>query len=85
MFGLFVCRRCACITINLHEHKPRRVVLLLDNIELCDTGFFQALLRVGNGSPLESFNGFRFDVNMNMNDEHMDCFVAERVGVGQRA
>jgi hypothetical protein len=58
------------IPINFHQHKARQVILLLDDVKAHDARLFQAFPRVGEGCLFESLNALRFDVNMDMNNEH---------------
>ena len=58
------------IPINFHQHKARRVILLLDDVEARDARLFQAFPRVGEHRLFESFDALRFDMNMNVNNEH---------------
>ena len=58
------------IVIHFHQHKARRVILLLDGIEARDARFFQALARIGERRLFEGCNTLRLDMNMNVNNEH---------------
>ena len=58
------------IPINFHQHKARRVILLLDDVKAHDARFFQAFPRIGECRLFEGFRALRFDVNMDMNNEH---------------
>jgi len=58
------------IPINFHQHKTRRVILLLDDIEAHDARLFQAFPRIGERRLFEGFRALRFDVNMDMNHKH---------------
>ena len=55
------------IPINFHQHKARRVILLLDGIEARNARFLQTLARIGKCRLFESLYTVRFDMNMNMN------------------
>ena len=59
------------IPINFHQHKARRVILLLADIEARDARLFQALARIGECRLFKSLNALRPDVNMNMNNKHV--------------
>ena len=56
--------------IRFHEHKARRVVLLLNNIETSDAAFTQARPGIFKSRLLEEFHRFRFYMHMNMDDQH---------------
>src|ERR1035438_5740080 len=58
------------IPINFHQHKARRVILLLDGVEARDARFFQALARIGECRLFESLNALRLDMDLDMNNKH---------------
>jgi hypothetical protein len=58
------------IPINFHQHKARRLILLLDDVEARDARFFQARARIGERHLFESLHTLRLDMNMNVNNEH---------------
>ena len=58
------------VAINFHQYETSRVVLLLDDIEARDAGFFQTFARVGERGLCESFDALRLDANMDVNNEH---------------
>jgi hypothetical protein len=59
------------IAINLHQHEPRRVILLLQDVEAQDAGFLQTVARVESGRLLERHDALRFDMDLNVNYEHV--------------
>jgi tetratricopeptide (TPR) repeat protein len=58
------------IPINFHQHKPRRVVLLLDDVEARHARLFQTHTGVGERRLFKSLNALQLDMNMDMNNEH---------------
>lgn len=58
------------VPIDLHEHESRWIVLLLDNIEAGDAGFFEAFAGIDQRRLFEGTYAFGFDVNMNVNNQH---------------
>ena len=50
----FLVRGCGVrIPIHLHQHKARRVILLLDDIKARDARLFQTFPRIGERRPFE--------------------------------
>jgi len=69
--GGFLVMGCGFVSaIDLSQQEPGWVVGLLDHIEARDARFFHAVLRVLDAGCFEGLDGFRFDSNMNVNDEH---------------
>ena len=68
MLGFLVRRRGLRSAIDLHQHKARRVILLLHEIKAGDARFLDALSRVGNRGLFEGLDVLRFYVNVNVND-----------------
>jgi len=58
------------IAIGFHEHKMRRIIRLLHDVEPRDTRFLPAGAGVDERGGFESFDAFRFHLNLHMNDEH---------------
>ena len=69
MFGLLVRGIGIHIAIDLDEQETRGVILLLDDVETQHAGLVDAFARIGEGGSFEDFNAFRFDVDVDMNDE----------------
>lgn len=58
------------VTIDFHQHEARRVLGLLQDVEAQHTKFEPAAPRVELRRLPEGLDAFRFDMNMNVNDEH---------------
>lgn len=56
--------------VNFNEQEPGRIILLLQQIKGGNAGFLNALLCVGEGGLPEGVDAFRFDVDMDMNNQH---------------
>jgi len=56
--------------VNLNEQEPGRVLLLLQQIKGGDAGFLQTKPRIGEGGLAKGFDVFRFNVDMDMNNQH---------------
>ena len=61
---------CIGVTISLNKNKPRRVILLLEAIELSDARFLPAFARVGHSGLFESLDELRFDTDVNVINQH---------------
>src|SRR5208282_5495961 len=59
------------VPINLHQHEPRRIVLLLQNVEAQDTRLQQTQARVEARRLRERLHRIRFDMNMNLDHKHV--------------
>ena len=70
MFRFLVCRGSVRIPINLHQHKARGIISLLDHVEARDARLLTARAGVGECGFLEGVHKFRFHADMNMNDKH---------------
>lgn len=71
MWRLLVRRGGSGIAIDLDENKPRRIILLLNDIEPGHTLFFKARPGIRQRRSFKLFHCFRFDMNMNVNNEHI--------------
>lgn len=60
--------------VNLNEQEPGRIILLLQQIKGGDAGFLHALLCVGESGLPEGVDTFRFDVDMDVNNQHAGQF-----------
>jgi hypothetical protein len=58
------------VAINFHQHEPRRVVLLLQDVKTQDTQFEPAAAGVEPRRLFERLHAIGFDMNMNVNNEH---------------
>lgn len=58
--------------IDFDQDKPRRIILLLEDIEASNAGFLTAMKSIFDGSGSERFNLIRFDMHKNMNNQHCD-------------
>ena len=58
------------VAIHLDQDKTAWVISLLDHIRPGDAGFPNAVAGIFNGCFAESLNELRFDVNMDMDNEH---------------
>jgi hypothetical protein len=58
------------IAIDLDQDKSGRVVLLLEEIEAGDAGFFGAVLGVDGGGLPEGVDELGFDARLNDKDVH---------------
>ena len=70
MFRFLVGRRCGRVAIHFNQDESRWVILLLHDVKARDTRLSQALTSVCERGFFEGINRFRFNVDMNMNDEH---------------
>jgi hypothetical protein len=70
MGGLLVGRGSRGGAVGFDEHKTRRIVGLLYDIEPGDPGFTDRLPGVLQTRGLEGLDRLGFDLNMNLNDEH---------------
>src|SRR5437899_7864947 len=82
MRSLLMLRRRIGVAIDLDEHKPCRVVLLLDDIEPGDAGFADAVARIFERGLFEGLDAFRFNAHMNMDNKHR--FLSGRVRASPR-
>ena len=71
MFRLLMSSRRFGVTIDLDQHKARRIILLLDNVESGYSWLSDALTRIGVGCRFESFDRLGFYSDMNVNDQHI--------------
>ena len=58
------------VTIGLNKDEPRRIVLLLNDVEAPNARFLHAFPRVGETGLLKCLNTLRFDVDMDVDNEH---------------
>ena len=58
------------VSIDLVEDESGGVVLLLEEIEAGDAGFFSAVLGVDGGGLLEGVDELGFDARLNDEDVH---------------
>ena len=72
MFRFFVCIGGGGIAIRFHQHEPRWVILLLNDVETRYARFLEACARIGQRRFFESLHVFRFDMDMNVNYEHKE-------------
>lgn len=54
--------------INLDQHEARRIILLLEDIEARDTRFAEAGFGVLKRGRFETFDTFRFHMDVNVDD-----------------
>ena len=70
MFGFLVGRGCLGAAIGFNEHKTRRIILMLKNIEAGDSGFLHARASIGERNLLEGINVLGLQVNVDVDNEH---------------
>jgi hypothetical protein len=58
------------MTIDLDQHKTRRVILLLYNVEARNSGFLAAVTGIFKRGGFEGFDLVGFHLDHNLNDEH---------------
>src|ERR1041385_2809318 len=63
-------RRSVRGAIGLDQQKARRIVLLLEDVESCNAGFFDAFFGIGEGGITKHLRVFSFNLYMNVNDKH---------------
>ena len=68
------------VAIDFHQHEPCRVVGPLQGVEAQHARLEPAAPRVQLRRLLERLDAFRFDVDMNMNDEH-DPQICQNAGM----
>ena len=56
--------------INVHEHEAVGIIGLLHNIKADDAGFLHAGAGVGERGGHERHEAFRFNLDVDMDDEH---------------
>ena len=78
MFGFLMRVGGTGITIDFHQHEPRRVVLLLQNVKAQDAQFQQAPACVEPRRLFEVLNAFRFDMDMNVNNNMTEKYAKTR-------
>ncbi len=61
---------CFRRAVDLDQHEPRRIVLLLDHFDARNPGFLNASAGVFDGSLPEAGNRLGFDPHMHVNDKH---------------
>jgi hypothetical protein len=70
VFRFFVGGRRFGSAISFDEHETGWIILLLEDVESRDAGFFEALASVGEGRLFEGFDVFGLQMNVDVNDEH---------------
>lgn len=70
MFGFLVRGGRLGRAISFDKHETGWVVLLLEDVEGRDAGFFDALASIGECRLFEGFEVFRLQMHLNVNDEH---------------
>ena len=68
MPGFLVRSRRLGGAIGFHEHKARRVILLLGKVEAGDARLLYALPRIGDGGLFEGLDILRLHMHMDVND-----------------
>ncbi len=58
------------LAIDLYEHEPGRIILLLGDLKPRHARFLQTGARICQRRLLEGLDAFWFDMNMNVNNEH---------------
>ena len=75
MLGLFVSRWSLGRAVDLHEYKPGRVVLVLNDIKAGDSRFLNAFSSVGERRGFKSLDEFGFYLDMHMYNKHRFPFL----------
>ena len=73
-------RRVVGGAIDLHQHKARRIILLLDHVEADDTRLLHTMLRVIKRGSCEGLNSIGLDMDKDVDDEHKASFSQAVVG-----
>ena len=74
MIGLLVrCRRVRR-SVRFYQDKPRRIILLLDDIEPGNPRLLDALPRIRQRCLFKGFHIFRLHLDMHMNNQHTAPF-----------
>ena len=71
MPGFLVRRLCCRITICLHEHKPRRIIMQLDDIKTQNARLQEAQPGIAERRLFKPLHALRLDMDMNVNDQHV--------------
>ena len=71
MLSFLVCGGGIGIAINFHQHKPSRVIPLLQNVETQDAKLQQTQARVDACRLLKRLHTIRFDMNVNVDHKHV--------------
>jgi len=58
------------IAIDFHQHKPRRIIRLLQHIETQHAGLEPAEARIDGDRGFECLDIFRLHLDMDVNDQH---------------
>lgn len=58
--------------VDFGQQEARGIVELLQDVEGGDAGFLEAVAGVFEGGGAEGLDGFRSDVDMDLDDEHGD-------------
>jgi hypothetical protein len=72
MTGFFVSGGRIGSAISFDEHKTGWIILLLDDVKASDTGFLDALASVGKSGLFEGLDVFGLEMNVNVDDEHIE-------------
>jgi hypothetical protein len=72
MSGVFVGCGCVGRSIGLNEDKPSGVVLLLHDVEAADALLKDTVPRIFARCGFEGVDGFRFYLDVNMDNKHGD-------------
>lgn len=70
MGSLFVPRGRLRAPVDLHQHEPGGVVLLLHHVKPRDTRLYYALPGIVKRDSPKSLNGLRLHMRMDVNNEH---------------
>jgi hypothetical protein len=80
--GLLVPRRIVRRAVQLDQQKPRRVVVLLDDVEAHDAGLLHAVARILERRGGEGVHGIGLHVDEDVDDEHGE-YCNDEYPVGQ--
>src|ERR1019366_323426 len=84
--GPLMLRGCFGVSIDLDQHKARRLVRLLQDVETRNARLLHAVAGVFQGGPPERFDVLGFDVNEDVYDDHtVYCKRLQRIDLATRS